>query len=148
MDGFIGTSVKQTCSIGFTVSMFTNNDKGMMGWSVEDMISRVFPQLQEDLRTNLIESLNLDWYRGLLGTVNQEPVMFAGTIRYNLQLGVERTLADGELEEALCLDLSTRYPIDSLRSGSSGKGGVGRSEPAIGVIEIHRSFFWTRRRVR
>ena len=63
---------------------------------------------------DLIESLNLDWYRGLLGAVNQEPVMFAGTIRSNLQLGVERTLADGELEEALCLDLSTRCLIDSI----------------------------------
>ena len=88
----------------------------MMGWSVEDMISQVFPQLQEDLRTNLIESLNLDWYRGLFGAVNQEPVMFAGTIRSNLQLGVERMLTDGELEEAcrqaLCLDLATRRPID------------------------------------
>ncbi|KAK8792991.1 hypothetical protein WA588_006286 [Blastocystis sp. NMH] len=63
---------------------------------------------------DLIESLNLDWYRGLLGAVNQEPVMFAGTIRSNLQLGVERTLTDGELEEALCLDLSTRCPIDSI----------------------------------
>ena len=82
---------------------------------------------------DLIESLNMDWYRGLLGVVNQEPVMFAGTIRCNLQLGVERTLTDGELEEALCLDLATRCPIDSLRSGSSGKGGVGRSEAAFGV---------------
>ena len=63
---------------------------------------------------DLIESLNMDWYRGLLVTVNQEPVMFAGTIRSNLQLGVERTLADGELEEALCLDLSTRCLIDSI----------------------------------
>ena len=63
---------------------------------------------------DLIESLNMDWYRGLLGAVNQEPMMFAGTIRSNLQLGVERTLADGELEEALCLDLSTRCPIDSI----------------------------------
>ena len=63
---------------------------------------------------DLIESLNLDWYRGLLGAVNQEPVMFAGTIRYNLQLGVERTLADAELEEALCLDLATRCLIDSI----------------------------------
>ena len=63
---------------------------------------------------DLIESLNLDWYRGLLGAVNQEPVMFAGTIRSNLQLGVERTLADGELEEALCFELSTRCPIDSI----------------------------------
>ena len=61
---------------------------------------------------DLIESLNLDWYRGLLGAVNQEPVMFAGTIRSNLQLGVERTLTDAELEEALCLDLATRRPID------------------------------------
>ena len=63
---------------------------------------------------DLIESLSLDWYRGLLGAVNQEPVMFAGTIRYNLQLGVEKTLTDAELEEALCLDLSTRCPIDSI----------------------------------
>ena len=63
---------------------------------------------------DLIESLNMDWYRGLLGAVNQEPVMFAGTIRSNLQLGVERTLTDGELEEALCLDLATRCLIDSI----------------------------------
>ena len=63
---------------------------------------------------DLIESLNLDWYRGLLGAVNQESVMFAGTICSNLQLGVERTLADGEMEEALCLDLATRCPIDSI----------------------------------
>ena len=61
---------------------------------------------------DLIESLNLDWYRGLLGAVNQEPVMFAGTIRSNLQLGVERILTDAELEEALCLDLATRCSID------------------------------------
>ena len=66
------------------------------------------------LRGDLIESLNMDWYRGLLGAVNQEPVMFAGTIRSNLQLGVERTLTDGELEEVLCLDLATRCPIDSI----------------------------------
>ena len=59
---------------------------------------------------DLIESLNLDWYRGLLGAVNQEPVMFAGTIRSNLQLGVERTLTDAELEEALCLDFINEMP--------------------------------------
>ena len=59
---------------------------------------------------DLIESLNLDWYRGLLGAVNQEPVMFSGTIRSNLQLGVERTLTDGELEEALCLDFINEMP--------------------------------------
>ena len=59
---------------------------------------------------DLIESLNLDWYRGLLGAVNQEPVMFSGTIRSNLQLGVERTLTDAELEEALCLDFINEMP--------------------------------------
>ena len=63
---------------------------------------------------DLIESLNLDWYRGLLGAVNQEPMMFAGTIRSNLQLGVERTLTDAELEEAchqaLCLDFINEMP--------------------------------------
>ena len=63
---------------------------------------------------DLIESLNLDWYRGLLGAVNQEPVMFSGTIRSNLQLGVERTLTNGELEEAcrqaLCLDFINEMP--------------------------------------
>ena len=67
---------------------------------------------------DLIESLNMDWYRGLLGAVNQEPVMFSGTIRSNLQLGVERMLTDAELEEAcrqaLCLDLTTRCLIDSI----------------------------------
>ena len=62
------------------------------------------------LGNDLIESLNLDWYRGLLGAVNQEPVMFSGTIRSNLQLGVERTLTDGELEEALCLDFINEMP--------------------------------------
>ena len=36
--------------------------------------------------------------------------MFAGTIRYNLQLGVEKTLTDGELEEALCLDFINEMP--------------------------------------
>ena len=45
---------------------------------------------------DLIESLNMDWYRGLLGAVNQEPVMFSGTIRSNLQLGVERMMTDAE----------------------------------------------------
>ena len=59
---------------------------------------------------DLIESLNLDWYRGLLGAVNQEPVMFSGTIRSNLQLGVERMLTDAELEEALCLDFINEMP--------------------------------------
>ena len=34
------------------------------------------------------------------------------------------------------------------RSGSSGKGGVGRSEAAFGVFVIHRSSFWARLRVR
>ena len=63
---------------------------------------------------DLIESLNLDWYRGLLGAVNQEPVMFVGTIRSNLQLGVEKMLTDAELEEVLCLDLATRCLIDSI----------------------------------
>ena len=36
--------------------------------------------------------------------------MFSGTIRSNLQLGVERTLADAELEEALCLDFINEMP--------------------------------------
>ena len=102
---------------------------------------------------DLIESLNLDWYRGLLGTVNQEPVMFAGTIRSNLQLGVERTLTDGELEEALCLDLSTRCPIDSIpiweqweRRYREVRSSVWRWRERF--CASHRSSFWTRRRVR
>ena len=36
--------------------------------------------------------------------------MFAGTIRSNLQLGVERTLTNAELEEALCLDFINEMP--------------------------------------
>ncbi|KAK8816709.1 hypothetical protein WA538_002440 [Blastocystis sp. DL] len=83
--------------------MFTNNDKGMMGW--------------KDLRSNLIESLNLDWYRGLFDAVNQEPVMFAGTIRCNLQLGVERTLADGDNE------MPDRFDTDLGAVGKAVLGG-------------------------
>ena len=36
--------------------------------------------------------------------------MFSGTIRSNLQLGVEKTLTDAELEEALCLDFINEMP--------------------------------------
>ena len=85
-----------------------------------------------------IESLNLDWYRGLLGAVNQEPVMFAGTIRYNLQLGVERTLTDLELEEAcrqaLCLDFINEMP-DRFDTdlGAVGKGVSGGQKQRLAL---------------
>ena len=87
---------------------------------------------------DLIESLNLDWYRGLLGAVNQEPVMFAGTIRSNLQLGVERTLTDGELEEvcrqALCLDFINEMP-DRLDTdlGAVGKAVLGGQKQRLAL---------------
>ena len=64
--------------------------------------------------------------------------MFAGTIRYNLQLGGERTLTDLELEEAcrqaLCLDFINEMP-DRFDTdlGAVGKGGLWRSEAASGV---------------
>ena len=61
-----------------------------------------------------VETLNLDWYRSQLGAVNQEPVLFSGTIRENLQLGVNHELSEEELEEAckqaLCLDFINEMP--------------------------------------
>ena len=61
-----------------------------------------------------VETLNLDWYRAQLGAVNQEPVLFSGTIRENLQLGVNHELSEEELEEAckqaLCLDFINEMP--------------------------------------
>ena len=106
---------------------------------------------------DLIESLNLDWYRGLLGAVNQEPVMFAGTIRSNLQLGVERTLTDAELEEAchqaLCLDfineMPDRFDTDLGAVGKAVSGGQKqRLALARAILRNPSSSFWTRRRVR
>ena len=61
-----------------------------------------------------VETLNLDWYRAQLGAVNQEPCMLSGTIRENLQLGVDHELSEEELEEAckqaLCLDFINEMP--------------------------------------
>ena len=61
-----------------------------------------------------VETLSLDWYRAQLGAVNQEPVLFSGTIRENLQLGVNKELTEEELEEAckqaLCLDFINEMP--------------------------------------
>ena len=61
-----------------------------------------------------VETLNLDRYRALLGAVNQEPCMLSGTIRENLQLGVNHELSEEELEEAckqaLCLDFINEMP--------------------------------------
>ena len=84
---------------------------------------------------DLIESLNLDWYRGLLGVVNQEPVMFSGTIRSNLQRGVERTLTDAELEEALCLDFINEMP-DRLDTdlGAVGKAVLGGQKQRLAFL--------------
>ena len=96
--------------------------------------------MQEDLRSNLIESLNLDWYRGLFDAVNQEPVMFAGTIRCNLQLGVERTLTNGELEEAcrqaLCLDFINEMP-DRFDTdlGAVGKAVLGGQKQRLALLK-------------
>ena len=60
--------------------------------------------------------------------------MFSGTIRSNLQLGVERTLADGELEEALCLDFINEMP-DRLDTdlGAVGKAVLGGQKQRLAL---------------
>ena len=64
--------------------------------------------------------------------------MFAGTIRYNLQLGVERTLTDLELEEAcrqaLCLDFINEMP-DRFDTdlGAVGKGVSGGQKQRLAL---------------
>ncbi|KAK8791390.1 hypothetical protein WA588_001400 [Blastocystis sp. NMH] len=95
---------------------------GPSGCGKSTIISRIQRFYRPDtgsisLGGDLIESLNMDWYRDLLGAVNQELVMFSGTIRSNLQLGVEKTLTDAELEEARCWEVGSsdwRYRNPSI----------------------------------
>ena len=85
-----------------------------------------------------MNKLNLDWYRGLLGAVNQEPVMFSGTIRENLLMGVDRAVSEEELksvcEQALCMDFINEMP-DGFETdlGATGKAVSGGQKQRLAL---------------
>ena len=85
-----------------------------------------------------MNELNLDWYRGLLGAVNQEPVMFSGTIRENLLMGVDRTVSEEELksvcEQALCMDFINEMPDEfETDLGATGKAVSGGQKQRLAL---------------
>ncbi|KAM7455205.1 hypothetical protein BLSTO_04039 [Blastocystis sp. subtype 1] len=85
-----------------------------------------------------VNELNLDWYRGLLGVVNQEPVMFSGTIRENLLMGVDRAVNEEELksvcEQALCMDFINEMPDEfETDLGATGKAVSGGQKQRLAL---------------
>lgn len=92
------------------------------------LIQRFYKPAAGTISLNGVEvnQLNLDWYRGLLGVVNQEPVMFSGSIRENLLMGVDRAVSEEELksvcEQALRMDFISEMP-DGFETdlGATGK---------------------------
>ena len=85
-----------------------------------------------------VNELNLDWYRGLLGVVNQEPVMFSGTIRENLLMGVDRAVSEEELksvcEQALCMDFINEMPDEfETDLGATGKAVSGGQKQRLAL---------------
>lgn len=78
-----------------------------------------------------IETFNKKSYRSLVTYITQEAVLFSGTIRENLVMGLDREVADGELDE-ICKKLGLDEFIQSLpllydtplsESGSNLSGG-------------------------
>jgi len=47
-----------------------------------------------------IRELNLRWLRSQIGLVSQEPVLFSGTVAWNIGLGVDPTPTQAEIESA------------------------------------------------
>ena len=58
-----------------------------------------------------ILDLNLNFYRSQMGYVQQEPLLFLGTIRDNLTFG-KRDATEGELDEAMRLSNSLNFIRD------------------------------------
>ncbi|KAK9247777.1 P-loop containing nucleoside triphosphate hydrolase protein [Lipomyces tetrasporus] len=63
-----------------------------------------------------ISSLNVSEYRKNIALVQQEPVLYAGTIRYNVALGSPDTVTDEEIIEA-CKQANIHNFITSLPDG-------------------------------
>ena len=88
-----------------------------------------------------IESINLDAYRGMMGAVNQEPCLLSGTIRENLQLGIDHELTDEELEhackQALCFDFINEMP-DRFETdlGATGKAVSGGQKQRLALARV------------
>uniref|UniRef100_A0AC35GLM7 Uncharacterized protein n=1 Tax=Panagrolaimus sp. PS1159 TaxID=55785 RepID=A0AC35GLM7_9BILA len=73
----------------------------------------------------LIEDLNVEWLRSMIGIVSQEPVLFHGTIIENLKMGFSNVNQE-EMEEA-CKDANAHEFIIKLPNGYEsliGEGGV------------------------
>ena len=78
-----------------------------------------------------VEDLSMAWIRDQISYVAQEPVLFSGTIRKNVLMGVDGEVSDEELkrvcEEALCMDFINEMPdgfeTDLGATGKSLSGG-------------------------
>ncbi|CAK9436450.1 uncharacterized protein LODBEIA_P10080 [Lodderomyces beijingensis] len=77
---------------------------------------------EEDKKQVQIKDLNLNQYRGQLGFVQQEPLLFSGTIRENVVFGKEDA-TDEEIEEALELSHANVF-IRNLPQGLETKIGA------------------------
>ena len=108
--------------------------------TIISLIQRFYKPAAGTISLNGVEvnQLNLDWYRGLLGVVNQEPVMFSGTIRENLLMGVDRAVSEEELksvcEQALCMDFINEMP-DGFETdlGATGKAVSGGQKQRLAL---------------
>ena len=119
-------------SVSFTIPRNTSvafvGASGCGKSTIIALIQRLYKPVSGTITLNGVdvETLNLDWYRSQLGSVNQEPCMFSGTIRENLVLGVDGDCMDQEIEEAcnqaLCMDFINEMP-DRLETdlGAQGK---------------------------
>ena len=108
--------------------------------TIISLIQRFYKPVEGTISLNGVDvnQLNLDWYRGLLGVVNQEPVMFSGTIRENLLMGVDRDVSEEELksvcEQALCMDFINEMP-DGFETdlGATGKAVSGGQKQRLAL---------------
>jgi ATP-binding cassette subfamily B (MDR/TAP) protein 1 len=63
-----------------------------------------------------IKGISLSLYRGSISLVQQEPVLFQGSLRENISLGLERQASDDEIREA-CKQANILDFISSLPQG-------------------------------
>ncbi|KAK6456477.1 ATP-binding cassette transporter family member [Scheffersomyces xylosifermentans] len=77
-----------------------------------------------------IQDLNLNFYRTKLGYVQQEPLLFSGTIRENILFGKEDATEE-EIEEALRLSNSASF-VNNLPEGINTKIGSSTSTQLSG----------------
>lgn len=81
--------------------------------SVSQLLMRFYDPLVGEVTVNghNIRDLNLNFYRSKVGYVQQEPLLFSGTIKENILFG-KRDATDSEIEEALVLSNSNGFVKD------------------------------------